>query len=87
MMAGFQAEENLTGRAPKKCAKNSGRYPPDCDSPAHRSASGIAIFVSHNHSTASPMNGALCLMPVSEETETIPFASTLTLPFTLAVSV
>ena len=27
MMAGFQAEENLTGRAPKKCAKNSGRYP------------------------------------------------------------
>ena len=26
MMAGFQAEENLTGRAPKKCAKNSGRY-------------------------------------------------------------
>ena len=30
MMTGFQAEENLTGRAPKKCAKNSGRYPPDC---------------------------------------------------------
>ena len=28
MMAEFQAEENLTGRAPKKCAKNSGRYPP-----------------------------------------------------------
>ena len=27
MMTGFQAEENLTGRAPKKCAKNSGRYP------------------------------------------------------------
>ena len=27
MMAGFQAEENLTGRASKKCAKNSGRYP------------------------------------------------------------
>ena len=26
MMTGFQAEENLTGRAPKKCAKNSGRY-------------------------------------------------------------
>ena len=26
MMAGFQAEENLTGRASKKCAKNSGRY-------------------------------------------------------------
>ena len=26
MMAGFQAEENLIGRAPKKCAKNSGRY-------------------------------------------------------------
>jgi len=25
-MTGFQAEENLTGRAPKKCAKNSGRY-------------------------------------------------------------
>lgn len=44
---------------------------PDCDSPAHQGASGIAIFVSHNHSTASPMNGALCLMPVSEETETI----------------
>ena len=60
---------------------------PDCDIPTHQSSSGIAIFVSHNHSTASPMNGALCLMPVSEETETIPFASTLTLPFTLAVSV
>ena len=28
MMTGFQAEENLTGRAPKKCAKNSGRYLP-----------------------------------------------------------
>ena len=27
MMAGFQAEETLTGRAPKKCAKKSGRYP------------------------------------------------------------
>ena len=27
MMTGFQAEENLTGRPPKKCAKNSGRYP------------------------------------------------------------
>ena len=26
MMTGFQAEENLTGRAQKKCAKNSGRY-------------------------------------------------------------
>ena len=26
MMTGFQAEENLTGRAPKKWAKNSGRY-------------------------------------------------------------
>ena len=26
MMIGFQAEENLTGRAPKKCAKKSGRY-------------------------------------------------------------
>ena len=60
---------------------------PDCDSPAHQGTSGIAIFVSHNHSTGSPMNGALSLMPVSEETETIPFASTLTLPFTLAVSV
>lgn len=59
---------------------------PDCDSPAHWSASGIAIFVSHNHSTASPMNGALCLMPVSEETETISLASILTSPFTLAVS-
>ena len=31
MMAGFQAEENLTGRAPKKCAKNSGRYPVDIE--------------------------------------------------------
>ena len=27
MMTGFQAEENLTERAPKKCTKNSGRYP------------------------------------------------------------
>ena len=60
---------------------------PDYDSPAHQGASGIAIFVSHNHSTGSPMNGALSLMSVSEETETAPFALTLTLPFTLAVSV
>ena len=26
MMAGFQAEENLTGEPPKMCEKNSGRY-------------------------------------------------------------
>lgn len=29
------------------------------------------------------MNGALSLMPVSEETDTISLASTLTLPFTV----
>ena len=33
------------------------------------------------------MNGALSLMPVSEETETVPFASILTSPFTLAVRI
>ena len=62
MMTGFQAEENLTGRAPKKCAKNSGRY----QLPAHRHSQksildiyGIGGQEQVEHTAFSPIAGHL----------------------------